>query len=134
MEEGVDEEGMVQSMTAKKTLGRKGTEIDANHLQRRLAATLDGKVLAVLDIRGSGGDGSAVGGSVSLHECENRLLVLLGFERFDLIKVFLANRARIMGCARSIARRWTERGTRWRRRWRKRGPGMGRGRWRNCCC
>ena len=104
-----DEERMVQgappsrksssSAAAARTLSVH--EIDAHFLQRRLAPTIDDAVecasvadavLAVLDVRG--GDGKAS----SIRECENRLLVLLGFERFDLIKLLLANRARIWGC------------------------------------
>ena len=100
-----DEEVMVQGSTSRsKSGGGKGGvrilsvhEIDAHYLQRRLAATLDDaeecanvadQVLSVLDIRPG----------TSIRECENQLLVLLGFERFDLIKTLLANRARIWGC------------------------------------
>mmetsp|Transcript_31860 Transcript_31860/g.64474 ORF Transcript_31860/g.64474 Transcript_31860/m.64474 type:complete len:2298 (+) Transcript_31860:111-7004(+) len=100
-----DEERMVQGSTTRtKSGGGKGGvrilsvhEIDAHYLQRRLAATLDDadecakvadQVLSVLDIRPG----------TSIRECENQLLVLLGFERFDLIKTLLANRARIWGC------------------------------------
>lgn len=84
-------------------------EIDAHYLQRRLAATLDDaeecarlsdEVLSVLDIRPG----------TSIRECENQLLVLLGFERFDLIKTLLANRARIWGCV--SLKRATDEGTR----------------------
>jgi pre-mRNA-splicing helicase BRR2 len=104
-DESGDEELIVQGSTARtKSGGGKGGvrilsvhEIDAHYLQRRLAATLDDadecakvadQVLSVLDIRGG----------TSIRECENQLLVLLGFERFDLIKTLLANRARIWGC------------------------------------
>eukprot|EP00984_Skeletonema_dohrnii_P018721 scaffold8801_cov94-Skeletonema_dohrnii-CCMP3373.AAC.1 len=104
-DESGDEERMVQGSTTRtKSGGGKGGvrilsvhEIDAHYLQRRLAATLDDadecakvadQVLSVLDIRPG----------TSIRECENQLLVLLGFERFDLIKTLLANRARIWGC------------------------------------
>ena len=83
-------------------------EIDAHYLQRKLATTIDDavecarvadEVLAVLDIRsvGTGASGGLTKSS-SLRECENRLLVLLGFERFNLIKLLLANRERVWGC------------------------------------
>ncbi|KAL9184266.1 hypothetical protein ACHAXT_002352 [Thalassiosira profunda] len=103
-DESGDEEKMVQGTAAKSkaTGGKKARilsvhEIDAHYLQRRLAATLDDaaecakmadQVLAALDVRSG----------TSLRECENQLLVLLGFERFDLIKSLLANRARVWGC------------------------------------
>lgn len=104
-DESGDEERMVQGSTSRsKSGGGKGGvrilsvhEIDAHYLQRRLAATQDDadecakvadQVLSVLDIRPG----------TSIRECENQLLVLLGFERFDLIKTLLANRARIWGC------------------------------------
>jgi len=114
---GADEERIVQGKASDRSKGegkgKKGGvrilsvyEIDAHYLQRRLALTLDDaeecarladQVLGVLDIRPppSGEKGSS---GTSLRECENQLLVLLGFERFDLIKTLLANRARIWGC------------------------------------
>lgn len=73
-------------------------EIDAHFLQRHLSAGFDGdanacakaadEVLGLLDPR-TGYD---------LRECENRLLVLLGFDLFDSIKLILNNRVRIWGC------------------------------------
>jgi len=72
-------------------------EIDAHYLQRQLSAGFDDaaacakaadEVLALLDPR-AGHD---------LRECENRLLVLLGFDLFDPIKIILNNRVRIWGC------------------------------------
>lgn len=73
-------------------------EIDAHYLQRQLSAGFDGdanacakaanEVLGLLDPR-TGYD---------LRECENRLLVLLGFDLFDSIKLILNNRVRIWGC------------------------------------
>eukprot|EP00579_Thalassiosira_antarctica_P032956 CAMPEP_0201991530 /NCGR_PEP_ID=MMETSP0905-20130828/340_1 /ASSEMBLY_ACC=CAM_ASM_000554 /TAXON_ID=420261 /ORGANISM="Thalassiosira antarctica, Strain CCMP982" /LENGTH=2336 /DNA_ID=CAMNT_0048545961 /DNA_START=59 /DNA_END=7069 /DNA_ORIENTATION=- len=114
-EESGDEERLVQGTAPTRTkssgaAGKKGAarilsvhEIDAHYLQRRLAATLHdatecaalaNQVLTVLDIRPAAGSS----GGTSIRECENQLLVLLGFERFDLIKTLLANRARIWGC------------------------------------
>ena len=105
-QEDGDEERMVQGNAprTKSSTNKKGAarilsvhEIDAHYLQRRLAASIDDatecasvadQVLKVIDIRGG----------TSIRECENQLLVLLGFERFDLIKLLLANRARIWGC------------------------------------
>jgi len=73
-------------------------EIDAHYLQRQLAAGFDGDaaacaraaddVLQLLDPRAG----------LDLRECENRLLVLLGFDLFDPIKLILSNRVRIWGC------------------------------------
>ena len=117
-DESGDEERMVQGATPTKSKSsgkKKGGaarilsvhEIDAHYLQRRLASTvedatecaaLSNQVLTVLDIRPG----------TSLRECENQLLVLLGFERFDFIKLLLANRARIWGCV-SIKRATEER-------------------------
>jgi len=103
-----DEERMVQGKTksSKKTKGSASSltarilsvhEIDAHYIQRKLSTTITdanectqvaNTVLSTLDI---------TSGS-SIREVENQLLVLLGFERFDLIKLLLANRARIWGC------------------------------------
>ena len=103
-DEGAEEERLVQGVGGKKK--KSGStrllsvhEIDAHFLQRRLAPTLEGadaaecarladEILSVLDFRGGS----------SIRECENQLLVLLGFERFDFIKLLLANRVRIWGC------------------------------------
>jgi pre-mRNA-splicing helicase BRR2 len=72
-------------------------EIDAHYLQRQLSkhfddadvcAKISNDVLSVLDIR-SGSD---------IRECENKLLVLLGFDLFDSIKLLLHNRVRIWAC------------------------------------
>lgn len=105
-EDDGDEERMVQGNAprTKTSASKKGAarilsvhEIDAHYLQRRLAPSIEDatecasvadQVLSVLDIRGG----------TSIRECENQLLVLLGFERFDMIKLLLANRARIWGC------------------------------------
>lgn len=106
-EEEGDEERMVQGggvggTKKKSSAGARVLsvhEIDAHYLQRRLAAAtedadaaecarLADEVLTVLDFRGGS----------SIRECENQLLVLLGFERFDFIKLLLANRVRIWGC------------------------------------
>jgi len=72
-------------------------EIDAHYLQRQLSrhfddadvcAKISNDVLSVLDIR-NGSD---------IRECENKLLVLLGFDLFDTIKLLLHNRVRIWAC------------------------------------
>ncbi len=65
-------------------------EIDAHFLHRKLSspvkkdavecADLADWVLEALDVRGAGSCGMSI-----LRETENRLLVLLGFERFDLL-------------------------------------------------
>ena len=105
-DEDGDEEVMVQGAGERtKTKSAGGSrvlsvhEIDAHYLQRRLAPTLEDadaaecaklsdEILSVLDFRGGS----------TIRECENQLLVLLGFERFDFIKLLLANRVRIWGC------------------------------------
>lgn len=105
-EENGDEEKIIQGMGGgKKKKSSAGArvlsvhEIDAHYLQRRLAAAtedadaaecarLADEILTVLDFRGGS----------SIRECENQLLVLLGFERFDFIKLLLVNRVRIWGC------------------------------------
>jgi pre-mRNA-splicing helicase BRR2 len=104
-EQDGDEERMVQGATGGKTKKSSSSrvlsvhEIDAHYLQRRLSPTLEDtdaaecakladEILTVLDFRGGS----------TLRECENQLLVLLGFERFDFIKLLLANRVRIWGC------------------------------------
>lgn len=75
-------------------------DIDAYWLQRRIAKaggeTLDpaaAQALAedVLTALGSASDG---------RDAENRLVPLLGFDRFDLIKELLANRLRVVWCTR----------------------------------
>ena len=72
-------------------------EIDAHFLQRQLAkhksdageaAKLAGEVLDIIDVRNA----------ADVRECENRLLVLLGFEVFDTIKLVLQNRVRVWAC------------------------------------
>ena len=72
-------------------------EIDAQYLQRQLSrhfddaevcAKISNDVLSVLDVR-NGSD---------IRECENKLLVLLGFDLFDTIKLLLHNRVRIWAC------------------------------------
>lgn len=72
-------------------------EIDAHYLQRQLSRHFDdadicakiaNDVLSVLDIRNG----------TDIRECENKLLVLLGFELFDTIKLLLHNRVRIWAC------------------------------------
>lgn len=72
-------------------------EIDAHFLQRQLsryfddadsAAKLADEVLNIIDVR-NGSD---------YRECENRLLVLLGFDLFETIKLVLRNRMRVWAC------------------------------------
>jgi pre-mRNA-splicing helicase BRR2 len=92
-----DDEGPTpkkEKLSAKKELSVH--DIDAHWLQRQLSAYYDDanvsskvaddalEILAVNDLR----------------ECENKLLVLLGFELFDLIKLLLANRLTVWGCIR----------------------------------
>lgn len=81
-------------------------EIDAHFLQRQLAKNFDDADVAakiatdaldILDIR-NGSDA---------RECENKLLVLLGFDLFDTIKLLLNNRVRIWACV-SLKRAQTE--------------------------
>ena len=70
-------------------------EIDAHFLQRQLAKYVpDADVCAkiasdVHEVLRSTGD---------LRECENKLLVLLGFEAFDTIKLLLNNQVKIWAC------------------------------------
>jgi pre-mRNA-splicing helicase BRR2 len=101
-----DEEKVVQgtSSDAKKKSSHKAGrvlsvhEIDAHYLQRLLSSHFDdadaaagkaNEILEILDIRGQSAD---------MRECENRLLVLLGFDLFDTIKLVLHNRVRVWAC------------------------------------
>jgi pre-mRNA-splicing helicase BRR2 len=72
-------------------------EIDAHFLQRQLSRHIDDAdvsaklamdALSVLDIRNNS----------DVRECENKLLVLLGFDTFETIKLLLQNRVRIWAC------------------------------------
>lgn len=81
-------------------------EIDAHFLQRQLsrhyddadvAADIANQLLEVLDIRNNS----------DLRECENKLLILLGFDLFDTIKLLLHNRVRVWACI-SMKRAQTE--------------------------
>lgn len=74
-------------------------EIDAHYLQRQLSAHYDdanvcsklaNEVLDIIDISSTN--------SSDLRECENKLLVLLESELFDVIKCILNNRVRIWAC------------------------------------
>ena len=74
-------------------------EIDAHFLQRQLSSYITDadesaqkaeSILKVIDIRG--------GGSSDLRECENKLLVLLGFDLFDVIQLILHNRVKVWAC------------------------------------
>jgi pre-mRNA-splicing helicase BRR2 len=78
--------------------GLKATEIDAYWLQREItkyfagidadaAQKLSEEVFAKLE------DGSN-------QDCENALVMLLDFDKFDLIKVLLKNRVKIVWCTR----------------------------------
>jgi len=102
-----DEEKLVIDETATASKKRKHThdrvlsvhEIDAHYLQRQLSSYYDdanvcsqlaNEVLEILDISSD---------RVSdLRECENRLLVQLESELFDLIKLLLNNRVKIWAC------------------------------------
>lgn len=103
-EEDEDEEKLVQGATEEsKTKRRHGVrsltvhEIDAHFLQRQLSKHFDeadisakmaNDVLEIIDIQNS----------TDMRECENRLLVLLGFDLFDTIKLLLYNRVRVWAC------------------------------------
>lgn len=72
-------------------------EIDAHFLQRQLSKHIEdadesaekaNEVLEIIDIR-NGAD---------MRECENRMLVLLGYDLFETIKLVLNNRVRIWAC------------------------------------
>lgn len=74
-------------------------EIDAHYLQRQLSsyyddatncAQISNEVLKILDLSREK--------PYDLRECENKLLVLLESDLFDLIKLILNNRVRIWGC------------------------------------
>ena len=74
-------------------------EIDAHFLQRQLShhitdadesAQKAQDVLEALDIR--------YHSSTDLRECENKLLVLLGFDLFDVIQLILHNRVKVWAC------------------------------------
>jgi pre-mRNA-splicing helicase BRR2 len=105
VDEDVDEEKVVQGLSEEtKKKGRHGVdrslsvhEIDAHFLQRQLSRHFDDAdtsakmaddVLEIVDIQNSS----------DLRECENRLLVLLGFDLFDTIKLILHNRVRVWAC------------------------------------
>jgi pre-mRNA-splicing helicase BRR2 len=83
-------------------------EIDAHFLQRQIskhvmqddadeAAAKAQQVLDILDIRNTS----------DLRECENKLLVLLGFENFNVIKLILNHRVKVWACV-SIKRAQSE--------------------------
>ena len=81
-------------------------EIDAHFLQRQISRYMDDadesanlaeKVLDIINIQNSS----------DLRECENRLLVLLGFDLFEAIKLILHNRVRVWACV-SLKRSQTE--------------------------
>ena len=113
-EEDVGEDVVVQGATdeAKKKASHAHKrilsvhEIDAHFLQRQLsrhyddadeAADIAKQVLEVLDIKNKS----------DLRECENKLLILLGFDLFDTIKLLLHNRVRVWASV-SMKRAQTE--------------------------
>ena len=72
------------------------TEIDAHWLQRKLSeyyedanmsAKLADDVIDILQLTDE-------------RDCENKLVVLLDYEKFDLIKILLRNRAKVYYCTR----------------------------------
>mmetsp|Transcript_17823 Transcript_17823/g.25189 ORF Transcript_17823/g.25189 Transcript_17823/m.25189 type:complete len:2374 (+) Transcript_17823:76-7197(+) len=86
-------------------------EIDAHWLQRQLSGRYDdaeecariaNEVLKILDFTSTSDSNTSnpttSNTSHSLRECENKLLVLLEPELFDLVKLMLNNRVRIWGC------------------------------------
>jgi len=103
-----DEERLVQHDEAKKKSRAQDRvlsvhEIDAHFLQRQLSkhfddgdadhsAELANQVLEILS------DSVLKKGGADVRECENRLLVLLGFDVFDTIKLVLHNRVRVWAC------------------------------------
>ena len=77
-------------------------EIDAHFLQRQLSSRFDdaticakmaNDVFDVIDLQKS-----TTTENDDLRECENKLLVLLGFESFEFIKLLLNNRVKIWAC------------------------------------
>jgi pre-mRNA-splicing helicase BRR2 len=69
-------------------------EIDAHYLQRQLSKFLtDQDADEIADIAKQ--VLQVLGDATDLRECENKLLVLLGFDLFPTIKLFLANRRKL---------------------------------------
>lgn len=106
-----NDEKIVQGVN-KDALARKATrvlsvhEIDAHFLQRLItkseddaedSARLANEVLMVLDVRTT----------YDIRECETKLLLLLNFDRFELVKLLLHNRVRVWACV-SIKRAKTD--------------------------
>lgn len=98
----VHDDGAVKSKKRKHAYNRilSVHEIDAHYLQRQLSSHYDdanvcaqmaNEVLDILDISDSAR-------TSDLRECENKLLVLLESELFDMIKLILNNRVRIWAC------------------------------------
>ena len=95
--ESSDEDGPSTSNLREATsLEINAHDIDAHWLQRKLSpfysdanesAKIADEALAILE-------------ATDVRECENKLLVLLGFELFDLIKVLLSNQTKIWACIR----------------------------------
>merc|ERR1719189_2084674 len=80
---------------SKQEKGLHPLDIDAHWLQRKLskyyeeAMTSQKKAMEVLDILQKAGD---------IRECENQLVLLLGYDCFDFIKLLLKNRNMILYC------------------------------------
>ena len=80
---------------SKQEKGLHALDIDAHWLQRKLskyyeeAMTSQKKAMEVLDILQKAGDN---------RECENQLVLLLGYDCFDFIKLLLKNRNMILYC------------------------------------
>lgn len=79
-------------------------DIDAHFLQRQLApflsdadesATKADEILDILDISSGADTNNTMEGANDLRACENKLLVLLGFDLFDVIQLILSNRVKI---------------------------------------
>jgi len=78
--------------------GLKATEIDAYWLQREIAKYFDG-----IDANAAQTLSEEVFTKLeegSDQDCENALVMLLDFDKFDLIKVLLKNRVKIVWCTR----------------------------------
>ena len=91
-------------------------DIDAYWLQRKIATAyggaidpqhsqkLAGEVLTILEDSMAGGNtsgrSSELGGDEGHREAENKLVRLLDYDKFELIKVLLRNRARVVWCTR----------------------------------
>jgi pre-mRNA-splicing helicase BRR2 len=68
-------------------------EIDAHYLQRQLSKKMEQDADEIADIAKQ--VLHVLGEATDLRECENKLLVLLGFDLFPTIQLFLANRRKL---------------------------------------